>query len=329
MVKKKKKSSKKKKKSKRSKKKKSKSSKKSKKSKKKKSKKSDKKMNVKQKLEKINKKAFKKAENKNKKNIPTLKFKKEKDIAMDFSLKVYKKFEKSIKSIILFGSTVKHSAVAGSDIDLIIVIDDVTIKWTPEIIAWYREELDKILKANPYQKDLHINTIKLSTWWEDLMKGDPVVINVLRYGEAVIDLAGFFEPLKYLLIDGKIKNTPEAVYNSLQRAPLHLQRSKAAELNAIEGLYWAMVDSAQAALISANVSPPSPEHIPSDLMQTFVSKKMLKKRYVEWFRDLLILHKKIAHGEIKELRGVVIDDWQERTDEFIRVMAQIVQKVVE
>jgi len=287
------------------------------------------KKNIKQKLDDINKKAFKKAQSKSKaKDIPTLNLKKESEIATDFALKVYKVFEKSIKSIILFGSTVKQTAVAGSDIDIIIVIDDVTIKWTSEIIAWYREELDKILKANPYQKNLHINTIKLSTWWDDLLKGDPVLINVLRYGESVIDLAGFFEPLKFLLIDGKIKNTPEAVYNSLQRAPLHLARSKAAELNAIEGLYWAMVDSAQAALISANVSPPSPEHIPADLMQNFVSGGMLKRRYVDWFRDLLLLHKKISHGEIKELRGIVIDDWQERTDEFIRVMAQLVQQIV-
>lgn len=287
------------------------------------------KISIKDKLEDINQKAFKKAESKsNIKNIPTLNLKRESDIAMDFSLKVYKKFEKAIKSIILFGSTVKQSAVSGSDIDIIIVIDDVSIRWSTEIIAWYREELDKILKANPYQKNLHINTIKLSTWWDDLIQGDPVIVNVLRYGEAMIDLAGFFEPLKFLLIAGKIKNTPEAVYNSLQRAPLHLQRSKAAELNSVEGLYWAMVDSSQAALIAANVSPPSPEHIPADLMQTFVNQGMLKRRYVDWFRDLLILHKKIAHGEIKELRGIVIDDWQERTDEFIKVMAQLVQEVI-
>ena len=70
----------------------------------------------------------------------------------------------------------------------------------------YREELDKILKGNPYKKNLHINTIKLSTWWEDLMRGDPVLINILRYGEAMIDFAGFFNPIKYLLINGKIKS---------------------------------------------------------------------------------------------------------------------------
>ncbi len=261
-------------------------------------------------------------------DIPTLKIKKESEIAMDFALKVYKKFEKSIKSIILFGSTVKQTSVPGSDIDVIIIIDDVSIKWDAELVAWYREELDKILRANPYQKGLHINTIKLSTWWEDLLRGDPVVINVLRYGETLVDLGGFFEPLKFLLIQGKIKPTPETVYNALQRAPLHLQRSKASELNAIEGLYWCMVDSAQAALVAANVSPPSPEHIPVDLNQTFISSGMLNKKYVEWFRELLLLHKKIIHGEINDLKGVEIDDWQERTQEFLDVMIGLVKDIV-
>jgi len=287
--------------------------------------------NIKQKLAKLDKKAFSKAKERVKeavKKLPTLKLKKEHDIAMDFALKVYEKFQKSIKSIVLFGSTVKQSAVVGSDVDMIIIIDDVSIQWDQEMIAWYREELDKILRANPYQKALHINTIKLSTWWDDLLKGDPVVINVLRYGEALIDLAGFFEPLKFLLIKGKIKPTPEAVYNALQRAPMHFQRSNQAELNAVEGLYWTMVDSAQAALIAAKVSPPSPEHIPIDLKQTFVDTGMLNKKYIGWFRDLLLLHKKIIHGEIRELKGVELDDWQERTDEFMKTMINLVKDII-
>lgn len=263
-----------------------------------------------------------------KKNYPTLQLKNESEIALDFATKAYKKFDKMIKSVILFGSSVKQTAVAGSDIDIILVLDDAMIKWDEELIAWYREELDKILRANPYQKDLHINTIKLSTWWEDLIIGDPVIINVLRYGEPVLDMAGFFSPLKSLLLNGKIKSTPEAIYNCLQRAPTHFARSKLAELNTIEGLYWAMVDSAQAALIAANIPPASPEHIPIDLKETFVNTKKLNIRYVLWYRDLLFLHKKITHGEIHDLKGVEIDLWQARTEDFMKTMAQLVKDLI-
>lgn len=274
------------------------------------------------------KKVPKKKSEINEKDIPTLKLKTESTIALDFATKAYKKFGKSIKSIILFGSIVKQTAVAGSDIDIIIILDDVSINWDQELIAWYRQELDKILRASPYKKDLHINTIKLSTWWEDLIKGDPVIINILRYGEAMIDAAGFFEPLKFLLIKGKIKSTPEAIYSCLQRAPMHIARSKTAELNSIEGLYWAMVDSAHAALIAANATPPSPEHIPVNLKETFVNTGKLKMKYVIWYRDLLFLHKKISHGGVKNLKGVEIDDWQEKTEKFLDVMARLVKDIV-
>jgi predicted nucleotidyltransferase len=264
----------------------------------------------------------------NPKNISTLKLKKESEIAIDFATKVYKKFNKIVKSIVLFGSTAKQNSVTGSDVDIIIIIDDVSIKWDQELIAWYRQELDKILRSNPYEKDLHINTIKLSTWWEDLIKGDPVVLNILRYGETLIDMAGFFDPLKFLLIRGKIKSTPEAIYNCLQRAPLHIARSKTAELNSIEGLYWAMVDSAHAALIAANVFPSSPEHIPVDLKENLVNTGKLKMKYVLWYRDLLVLHKRISHGEVKNLKGIEIDEWQNKTEEFLNVMAKLVKEIV-
>lgn len=262
------------------------------------------------------------------KNFPTLKIKRERDIAMDFAIKSYKKFDRIIKSIILFGSTVKQSSVAGSDIDIILVVDDASIKWDTELITWYRHELEDLLKSNPYKTELHINTVKLTTWWEDLIRGDPTILNILRYGEAMIDYAGFFNPLKQLLLEGKIKPTNEAVYSCLQRAPIHIGRSKAAELGAIEGLYWAMVDSAQAALIAANITPPSPEHIPSDLNEAFVNTGKIKSKYVSWYRDLMMLHKKIAHGEVSDLKGVIIDDWQDKTEEFLKVMATLVNKLI-
>lgn len=262
------------------------------------------------------------------KNKVSLELKTEHDIAMDFATKVYQKFNKIIKSVILFGSTVKQTSTSGSDIDIIIVIDDVSIKWDQELIVWYREELDKILRGNPYQKSLHINTIKLSTWWEDLMRGDPTLINVIRYGEAMLDFAGFFEPIKSLLINGKIKSTPEAIYSCLQRAPIHISRSRNSILGAIDGLYWSMVDSSHAALISVNVSPPSPEHIAIQLKENFIDTGKLKMKYAIMFKDLMELHKKITHGDIRDIKGVQIDEWQRNAEDFMREMVRLVNESI-
>ena len=288
---------------------------------------------IKESKSKIKKSKAPKIVNKNAKssprNLPVLNLKTDSDVAMDFATKVYSKFNKLIKSVIHFGSTAKKTSVPGSDIDIIIIIDDAAIRWDEELITWYRESLEKIIHANNYQKDLHINTIKLTTWWEDLMRGDPVVLNVIRDGNSLIDFGGFFEPLKYLLVTGKIKSTPESIYSLLQRAPQHIARSKISELNAIEGLYWAMVDSAQAALIAVGVQPTSPENISVELKRSFVDSGKLKMKYAVWIRDLLMLHKKILHKEITDLKGIEIDDWQNRTEEFLQVMAKLVNEVIE
>jgi len=265
---------------------------------------------------------------KKQKEIPSLKLKTESEIAMDFATKAYKNFDRIIKSIVLFGSIAKKTSTVGSDIDIIIIIDDVSIQWDQKLVVWYRDELNKILRANPYKKNLHINTVKLSTWWEDLMRGDPIIINILRYGEAMIDFGGFFEPLKFLLLQGKIRPSPEAIYNALNRAPMHILRSKTAELNSIEGLYWAMVDSAHAALIASGISPPSPEHIPEELKKQFVDKGKLKSVYTKWYQELLNLHKNITHRKITDLKGVEIDEWQKRTEDFLETMAKLVKEFV-
>ncbi len=270
----------------------------------------------------------KKVVKKIKPSMPTLQLKTEHDIAMDFAVKTYKKFDKIIKSIVLFGSIAKKTQKRGSDLDVIIIIDDVSIRWDQELIAWYRQELEQIIRSNPYKPSLHVNTIKLTTWWDDLMSGEPLIQNILRYGEPMIDVAGFFTPLKHLLVQGKIKATPEAAYNALQRAPIHLARSKYARMSALEGIYWAMIDAAHAALITAEVSPPSPEHIPGQLKIHFVERKMLKMKYVVWIRDLIELYKKIEHGHLSELKGIELDAWQERTEEFIKVMAELINKII-
>lgn len=258
----------------------------------------------------------------------TLKIEDSKEMALDLATKVYEKFNKLIKSIILFGSEIKGKEKDQSDIDIMILIDDATIEWDEELIAWYREELGKLIRSNPYKKVIHVNSTKLTTWWNDLSRGDPVVLNIIRYGEPLIDFGGFFEPLKVLLQQGKIRPTPEAIYAALQRTPFHIGRSKAAELNAIEGLYWAMVDSAHAALMAAKQMPPSPENIPKMLNEIFVSTGNLNEKYIEAFTKLLELHKRIVHREISDLKGVEIDAWQAATEEFAREMTRLVNETI-
>ncbi len=273
----------------------------------------------------------KKVKKKKKSILRQLAPKGEKKIAFDFAEKVHQKFDRLIKASILFGSQAKETSDAKSDIDIIFIVDDAAIEWDLELISWYREELSKIITASAktMNKEFHINTIKLTTWWLDLMHGDPVVLNILRYGEALIDSGGFFNPVKALLLQGKIRSTPEAAYTALNRSPMHLARSKIAEMGAVEGVYWAMIDSAQAALITAGQVPESPEKIPMLMKETFVDKGMLKMNAVSALRDIYSLHKGIEHREIVDLKGIDLDKWQDTAEKFISEMTKLIDDILE
>lgn len=238
-------------------------------------------------------------------------------IAYDFATKCYKKFRDIIKAIILFGSVPKKEATEKSDIDLVIIIDDCTVNWDEELIAWYREELARLLQSQNYKKEIHINTVTLTAFWEEVRAGEPLIINVIRYGEPLIDLGGFFDPLKILLAKGKIRPSPEAIFTTMERSGAHLGRANISLLNSVEGFYWAMVDASHAALMSKHITPPSPELIPELLKSTFVDKKILDKEYLDWFIETRKKAKAVLHGDIKKLSGKELEELQKKSENFV------------
>ncbi len=252
----------------------------------------------------------------------------DRDIALDFAGKVYNKFRDVVKAIAMFGSSIKQQTTPRSDIDIVIIIDDCTVNWDDELIAWYREELAKLISAQKYTKELHINTVTLTAFWEEVRAGEPLVINVLRYGEPLIDLGGFFDPLKVLLAKGKIRPSPEAIFTTMERASQHLTRANSNILNSVEGFYWSMVDASHAALMAINVIPPSPEQISELLNETFVKTGTLKKEYTEWYEQVRKKAKEILHGETNKLTGFEIEDLQKKSEIFVIELNKISRSLI-
>ena len=90
-----------------------------------------------------------------------------------------------------------------------------------------------------------------------------------------------------------------------------------------------MVDSAQAALMTLGKLPPSPEHLTAMLKENFVDAKMLHIDFVKWYRDIFNLHKGIAHGHIKSVKGMEIDEWQNRAEKFLLKMTDLISQLIE
>ena len=85
------------------------------------------------------------------------------DIAYKFSEKAYKEFGTFVKAIVLFGSAAKKSKPTG-DIDILIVVDDLSIEMKPAIIQTYRIIVQKLITDTSPR--LHVTTLKLTSFWD-------------------------------------------------------------------------------------------------------------------------------------------------------------------
>jgi len=179
-----------------------------------------------------------------------------------------------------------------------------------------------IVKTSP---KMHITSMTFTSFWEYAKAGDPVVVNILRDGVALID-TGFFEPLQVLLKKGRIRPSEESIWRYFGRSPKTLLNSKWHLLQATLDLYWAVIDAAHAALMRAKEVPPTPDHVADMLEKVFVRHKQLEKKYVDTMRNFYKLSKMITHREIKEIKGSAYDKYYQEADDFVKRMRILVEK---
>ncbi len=248
----------------------------------------------------------------------------DRELAHKFAQHAYKEFGNFLKAIVLFGSAAtREKRSPQSDVDVLIIVDDVTMELGHEIITAYRVIVEKLVTE--LSPRLHITTLRLTSFWEYIRAGDPVGINILRDGLAIMDV-GFFDPLQLLLRQGRIRPTSESIWSYYMRAPTTLHNSKWHILQATLDLYWAAIDSAHAALMTLGEIPPSPDHVADLLEEKLVKTKHLEPKYTHQFRFLYNLSKMIVHREIKEIKGDEYTKYALMTEEFVERMKKIVDK---
>ncbi|MBU0758402.1 MAG: hypothetical protein KKF44_10115 [Nanoarchaeota archaeon] len=244
------------------------------------------------------------------------------DIAYKFSAELHKEVGKYIKGIILFGSnsrkdTVKH------DIDLLIILDDVSIYLSKEFIQTYRIIVQNLV--GNISKKLHVTTFKYTSFWEYVRNGDPIAINILRDGVPIIDTE-FFRPLQLLLQQGRIKPTQEAMWTYFYKAPNTLNNSKFHIVQATVDLYWAVIDAAHAALMKMDEIPPSPEYVSEMLQEKLVAAGLLEKKYATIAGRFYRLSKMIEHRDIKHIDGEEYDRYFIEAEDFVNRMKKFIEE---
>jgi uncharacterized protein (UPF0332 family)/predicted nucleotidyltransferase len=260
---------------------------------------------------------------KHKDNPNTEKYKQEDiDIAYDFSKKVIKEFNTFVKSIVLFGSTVRAEQ-RSNDIDILIIIDDISLQITPEVIDAYRVIMEKLIAES--SRKLHVTTLKMTNFWDYIRKGDPIGLNILRDGVALYDIS-LFEPLRVLLLQGRIAPSNEVINIYLNKSMGSMFHSKNLLLQATLDLYWGVIDIAHAALMQENVMPATPAHVGDKLEEVFVKDGRLENKYVKIMKNFYHLSKSIIHNIKTSVSGEEYDQYYKEAHLFIERMKKLMKR---
>ncbi|MBW2966014.1 nucleotidyltransferase domain-containing protein [Candidatus Woesearchaeota archaeon] len=244
-------------------------------------------------------------------------------IARSFAKRLFNEFGDFLKAVVLFGSAARRTSKPKGDIDVLIVVDDTAIRMTKEVVEAYRLITEEII--GKVSTRLHVTSLTLTSFWEYIRAGDPIAVNILRDGVALID-TGMIDPLQALLIQGRVRPTHESVWVYFGRAPRTLLNSKWHLLQATLDLYWAVIDAAHAALMHIGETPPSPEHAGDLLDKKLVKTKKLEAKYADTMRKFYKIMKMITHREIKEVKGPEYENYYREAETFVNRIQRFIEK---
>lgn len=250
------------------------------------------------------------------------------EIAMNFAKKVTENLGGLVSAVVLFGSSFRRigkvKPKTSNDVDILLILDDVRIKMTPDVVQTYRIIVKKT-SAEIAPERLHIQILHLTAWWGYVRAGDPVATTILRDGFALVD-TGWFDPLQALLDDGRIRPSEESIWTYLNMADASLFRSKDHILGAVMDLYWSVIDSAHSAIMSAGEIPQAPKHVADMLRKSFVKEGKLDEKYAKVMEMFYHLSKEIVHKKISEISAKDCTEYSGLAEGFVKEMKRLVKE---
>ena len=252
--------------------------------------------------------------------------KKQLSIANKFKDEVLGKYKDFVKAVVLFGSLTRNDFHQKSDIDLLVVIDDTTARFSPEMKMRFDDDIYDIGKR--LSEDIIVQPAwTLTEFWEMARIGHPLLYTIVRDGWALYD-TGFFIPIRKLLEMGRIPTTLEAVEKFMETAPQKINRVETAKLYMIaEDLYYAMLNSSQAVLMYLGTNPSSPKQTPADVKEHLVVPGLLEDSYLKDLEGIIDFRKKVEHKEIKDIVGGDLDDYIQKSKQFVSRMEQLLMQL--
>jgi predicted nucleotidyltransferase len=225
-----------------------------------------------------------------------------------------------IKSVLIFGSAAKGTMVKGSDADVWVVLDDTATKSTADL-----NKINTHLYLIAHElKDLHIQTTKLTEFWQWMKLGSPELVNFLRYSLPIYD-TGFIKPVKRMLEMGLISPSEETIKLKARASRARLKKIRLDLKSMVFELRYIALDICQAVIMHHYKKQPDAKAVPKFLKQ-LVKDKKLEASYVKKFENLNKLWKDIDHGRVKSVDSKYLDQAITLADDILKRMNKLLPK---
>lgn len=231
-----------------------------------------------------------------------------------------KQYGNVIKSVLIFGSAARKQMKKTSDVDVWVVLDDTATKGSADL---NRITSHLYLIAHEL-KDLHIQTTKLTEFWQWVKIGSPELVNFLRYSLPIYD-TGFIKPVKRMLEMGLIPPSEETIKLKTKAAHVRLAKIRLDIKSMIFELRYSATDAIQAVVMHYYKAQPDQRGIP-EFLEKMIKEKKLEKEYLEKFKELNKLWKDIDHGKVKDVDGKYLERALILATEITKRMNEILPK---
>lgn len=229
--------------------------------------------------------------------------------------KILAKYGKAVSSVLLKRPKVSESK------ELLFIIDDLNN------VIFNQQALDIKMFAVElaYSCDMQVtcDVMLASTFWEGFKTHLEDVMQLTRDSLVLYD-AGFFLPLQDLLVTGKVRPTKESVSVYFTKAEKSIKSADRHVSRAVLDLYWAVIDTAHAAIMVSGITPPSPKDLAEAVRKELVSRNLVHKRCGDIVQRFYEIAKRIMHKEVWEISGKEFDSYLADADFFIKEMDDFV-----
>jgi uncharacterized protein (UPF0332 family) len=165
--------------------------------------------------------------------------------------------------------------------------------------------------------DAKFEVMLASVFWEQFRARDGSATSLVR-DSIIIHDSGFLLPLQELLVTGKIRPSEESVKVYFVKAEKSMKSADERVSRAVLDLYWAVLDTAHAAIMVAGITPPSPKDLSEAVRKELVSRNLVHRRCGDIVECFYSIAKEIMHRQRFSISGREYDSLLADADFFMK-----------